>query len=87
MKYILPRKLLNFTTVVTAAYCQPSSGRESKGLYQRIPHLHQPRYRLWEVAEHCLEDTVRRKRLHRFYPRGNAVIIIRRQIFIDQPHI
>ena len=28
MKYILPRRLLNFTTVVTEVSCQPFSGLE-----------------------------------------------------------
>ena len=63
-----------------------ASTLKPQGFYQRIPHLHQPRHWLREIAEHRLEDTVRRNRLRRLYSLGNAVAIIGGQIFIYQFH-
>lgn len=63
-----------------------ASTLKSEWLYQRITQCHQPRYWLREVAEHLLEDTVRRNRLRRLYPLGDAVAIIGGQIFIYQFH-
>ena len=78
----------NDLLVAALGYKIPESAASLKpqGFYQRIPHLHQPRHRLWEVAEHRLEDAVRRKRFHRLYSLGNAVTIIGGQIFIYQFH-
>ena len=63
---------------------ESAASLKSQWLYHRIPHLHQPRYRLREVAEHRLEDAVWCKRFLRSDSLGNAVTVVRWQIFINQ---
>ena len=74
--------------IAALGYQIPESATSLKpqGFYQRIPHLHQPLHWLREIAKHLLEDTVRRNRLRRLYPLGNAVTVVRWQIFINQFH-
>ena len=78
----------NNLLVAALGYKIPESAASLKPewLHQRIAQFHQPRHRLREVAEHRLEDAVRRNRLRRLYPLGNAVTVIGGQIFIYQFH-